>query len=209
MYCTNCGKKIVDGYKFCSACGNPVDTVVDENSIENPQSLSVDSNPKKMTFKTKSLIVTALVAVITIAFIIFMSIYFSPKNILTRNVWWSEVKLHQRYESYSDTKKGFYTSIYCGSLTFETWGETKSKSYWYMGETYLPYEITDGFDFSDLDFEKTSENKMNWELLENNVLFYDKKYYKWDSRVSDETWYVKESVLRIGEDYYTKNSPIY
>ena len=30
MKCKNCGNEIVEGYKFCSACGNPV--VTDDNN---------------------------------------------------------------------------------------------------------------------------------------------------------------------------------
>ena len=34
MYCTNCGNKILDGYKFCSKCGIDADSSYQKNKSE-------------------------------------------------------------------------------------------------------------------------------------------------------------------------------
>ena len=48
----------------------------------------------------------------------------------------------------------------------------------------------------------------NEEILDNKVLHWDDDYYKWSKTKAKDTWYLSGNELRIGNTYYTSNSPV-
>lgn len=64
MYCTNCGKKLESGEKFCSGCGRPVE----------------EAEVRKKTFPPKALKSIVIIGVVLVAIIVLIAVLSGIRN---------------------------------------------------------------------------------------------------------------------------------
>ena len=181
MKCSNCGFDNAEGSKFCSGCGQSLQTTEESPKQEGNNEATVGNTDIVAVLKmpqNRKKIIAAAVAVIAIFFAVKMIGYFNSveylEDKLTGNVW------------YSDTKPGANGSRYGYSLEFHTYGEIEYT--WYLGS----------LSESEMGVFRVSEYE--WELMDDKTLKIKGEYYEYE-----EDWWFNagEFVIRYDDAVYT------
>ena len=214
-FCIHCGTQIESNASFCMHCGAAV-APNSENSGSQPNiKKQINGTQRKKIFIF--LISGLLIAAMCIGIFIWRADYYSAESILTRHIWYTDVKVDQEYYDFTSIGEpaGYYTDLKCYSLRFNEWGKTEVYDNMYpQGADYgtsvvLSYEINEDFDFSRFNWYKEKEDyyEKDWEILENDVLHVANKFYRWNETPSDDTWHTDGDTLRIGDKYLTSKNP--
>lgn len=200
MYCTNCGFKNEDNVNFCASCGNKI--TVNESSP-----VTLNKKPKNQSSKKGLYIILSIV--VCVALVVTSILFFYPGSLekqLTENKWWTKVRVSCEANEYDSR---YTVLIYCDRYIFCPTGTVRQEGFdmgW--GAYYSSYKVTKDNIPSYYEFQEAgSGNNRTWELLEDDVLLFDDKYYEWSKTKAEDTWYLDGDNLRIGTLYLTTTEP--
>lgn len=221
MYCIYCGKEISNDSHFCIHCGKQVSKPV--NTTANNSKFTISGRLKK------GIIIGILSVCLCIALIFILRPdedirIKSPEKLLKNSVWYGELDVGNT--QYGDSSEYYYWAE-CVKRVFYSDGMEKA-TYYNAGDGWnvygpVPYKMTSEDFPVNLDWAiEEGYYKREWEVLEDDVLKYDGRYYVWDEDkdthcdcdINDqddcqhyETWYVTKKYLRIGNDTFTPQKP--
>lgn len=215
-FCGNCGTKVNEEDAFCLNCGNKL-----FQGVQNSFFTISQTENKKKSFSPNKNIIKKLVLILTLGLCVFGVIFsvnyflelYSLENRLMKNEWWADTRFESsessyRYSNSDEMIDGYSTYGVAEMFVFCEYGTIRIDKY--ISERCLSENrLTADTCPSYLDWRCSSDNDSLWRILDDNTLVVNDDRYEWKNDGDEDTWYMSNGKLRIGENVYTLNRPSY
>jgi hypothetical protein len=165
-YCSECGVKLIEGSKFCTACGKtveqPPETPVEPQPQQPVEKKQTPTPPKTKKMPRKKLIMGLLAIIVVVVIVAIIAVYLqggaSPLvNADSRFVGEWEENLYRSPATWTFNSSGtFGINPPSNIIRNGTWGVTGNQLCLYNNLVYYTYEFSDDGDI--LTLNKTGQN---------------------------------------------------
>ena len=218
-FCSKCGIQVNQDDDFCFNCGcrlNQIDRFNNDRFSgfydENKNNIKGYIN-RGLIKKTLAILVVFICVSGLVFFVNFLFDAYSPENRLMKNEWWAETRFENSecrygYGNSDEMIDGYSSYGVAKMVVFCEYGTIRVDKY--VSEyCYSQNGLSAANCSSRLSWDCRSNNDTLWKILDDNVLVVDEEKYTWSDDIEEDTWYLTNGKLRIGNEVFTTSKPSY